>query len=182
MPKEIHSAGAATTMDPGEREAGCQDCGTLTPIREIDDHGSCPDCAQERWERLTPAERTAWCKVNHLHYPYQDKGPMTPEQLARIGQLLESHPFRFAKTMPRNPHWYTLRHEWQDVGSGVFEEVVRAIREHGYTEFFGSYPWRMLDVNGFKYWTYFSSFVEEVTVLNRKPLAPEESGHEAASR
>jgi hypothetical protein len=107
---------------------------------------------------------------------------MTPEQLARIGYLLESHPFRFAKTMPRNPHWYTLRHEWQDVGYGVFEEVVRAIREHGYTEWFGSYPWRMLNVNGFKYWTYYSSYVEEVIVLNRKLLAPEESDSAEASR
>ncbi len=30
----------------------------------------------------------------------------------------------------------------------------------------------MLNANGYKYWTYFSSYVEEVIVLNRKPLDP----------
>jgi hypothetical protein len=56
------------------------------------------------------------------------------------------------------------------VGEDVFEEVVRMIRDHGYTEYFGTYPLRMLNANGYKYWTYYSSFVEEVTVLNRKAL------------
>lgn len=82
-----------------------------------------------------------------------------------------SHPFRVAKTAVRNPHDYTLRHEWQDVGNEVYNEVIRMIREHGYTEWFGGYPWRMLNANGYKYWTYYSSYVEEVIVLNRKPLS-----------
>lgn len=64
--------------------------------------------------------------------------------------------------MPRNPHEYTLRHEWADVG----EEVVRLIGQHGYTEMFGSIPWRMLNATGYKYWTYYSRYVEEVIVLN----------------
>lgn len=72
--------------------------------------------------------------------------------------------------MPKNPHWYTLRHEWKVVGDAVFEEVITAIREHGYTEYFGGYPWRMLNVNESKFWTYFSTRVEDVIVLNRKPL------------
>lgn len=72
--------------------------------------------------------------------------------------------------MPRNPPEYTLRQEWEDVGDKVFEEVVRMSREHRYTHRFGTFPWRMLNATGYKYWTYCSSYVEEVIVLNRKAL------------
>jgi hypothetical protein len=151
-------------------EGTCRECGTITDLQELDGQGTCTGCAGERWDLITPAERTAWCKAHHQHYPYEDKGPMSPEQLAEVALLLEAHPFRFATTTVKNPHWYTLRHEWADVGDEVFNDVVRKIREHGVTEWFGTYPWRMLYVNGFKYWTYYSSFVEEVIVLNRKPI------------
>lgn len=156
-------------------DAGCQECGTLTALEELDEQGYCPGCARDRWDRLTAEEKTTWCKVNKVHWPYEDKGPMSAAQLRYVSDLLAAHPFRWAKTMPRNPHEYTLRHEWADVGEEIFEEVVRMIREHGYTEIFGSFPWRMLNANGYKYWTYYSSYVEEVIVLNRKPLGGQKS-------
>jgi hypothetical protein len=65
-----------------------------------------------------------------------------------------------------------VRPEWWDVGDAVYTEVVTAIREHGYTEWFGSYPWRMLNVGRHKYWSYFSAAPEAVIVINRKPLGP----------
>lgn len=123
-------------------------------------------------EQTEPIRDASWYKVHKQHYPYIERRPIAPDKLAWITELLEAHPFRFAKTMRDNPHWYTLRHEWRDVGDAVYTEVVMAIREHGYTEYFGTYPWRMLNANGYKYWTYFSSYVEEVIVLNRKPLDP----------
>ena len=123
-------------------------------------------------EQTEPVRDERWYKAYKQHYPYFERGPMPPDKLAWIAELLEAHPFRFAKTTRDNPHWYTLRHEWGDVGDAVYTEVVTAIREHGYTEWFGTYPWRMLNVNGYKYWSYFSSPPEEVIVLNRKPLGP----------
>lgn len=159
----------------GEAEdAGSQECGTLTALTELDEQGYCLDCARDRWDRLTAEEKTAWCKADRMHWPYEAKGPMSVTQLQYVSDLLAAHPFRWAKTLPRNPHEYTLRHEWADVGEEVFEKGVRMIREHGYTEWFGGYPWRMLNANGYKYWTYYSSSVEEVIVLNRKRLP----GHE----
>lgn len=107
--------------------------------------------------------------------PYEVKGLMAPEQFQRIGRLLATHPYRFAKTMPHNPHWYTLREEWQDVGDEVYNEVITAIREHGYDEWFGGRKYRVLNVNGFKHWTYYGATVEEVIVLNRKPLDREKT-------
>jgi len=51
---------------------------------------------------------------------------MTPEELTKH---LESHDYRFAKTMPQIPHFYTLRKNWED--DKLFEGVVQAIRDLG---------------------------------------------------
>lgn len=68
--------------------------------------------------------------------------------------LLESQEWTFAKTMPDNPHWYTLRKKWtcdQD-----FIDVVHFIREYGVIE---RYPppsgpkYTVMVIDGFKYWT-----------------------------
>ena len=54
--------------------------------------------------------------------------PTMPEsERERVRQLLEAHPWRFAKTMPESPHYYTLRREWAD--QDAFEFVVAAIRQ-----------------------------------------------------
>ncbi len=95
---------------------------------------------------------------------------MSAEQLERIRELLEGRPWRFARTSPRNPHWYTLRHEWQYVGDAVFEEVVTAIREHGTTVMFDEYPYRQLHVGGRSYWTFSGSTMQEVKLIKRKRL------------
>ena len=182
LPTAISGVGDSTGADLAPWEVACQQCGAITALDELDEQGVCADCAREWWQHLTVEERTAWCKSNHQHYPYEDKGPLPPAQLEEIAQLLEAHPFRLATTAVRNPHWYTLRHEWADVGEAVFNDVVCKIRDHGVTEWFGSYPWRMLYVNGFKYWTYYSSFVEEVIVLNRKPIDDQQKSDDRASR
>lgn len=59
--------------------------------------------------------------------------------------------YRFAKTMPENPHWYTLRKTWAD--DAGFCEAVKFIREYGYTEVYKKRPYKMFNLNGFKYWT-----------------------------
>ncbi len=160
-------------------EAGCQRCGELMPADQLDEHGVCPSCVDRPLVddgNTAEVHEAEWYQQHRRHYPFTAKGPPSPAQHQYLADLLASHPFRVAKTMPKNPHEYTLKHEWADVGSAVFEDVVRMIREHGYTEWFGGYPWRMLDANGFKFWSYYSSYVEEVIVLNRKPLASKETG------
>lgn len=56
----------------------------------------------------------------------------------------------FAKTMPHNPHWYTLRKNWND---DKFIAAVLFIRENGYREKYGKSYYTVLDMNGMKYWT-----------------------------
>jgi hypothetical protein len=72
----------------------------------------------------------------------------------RFAALMASHEWRFAKTMPDNPHHYTLRKTWTEPGGDEdFVWAVRFIREHGYPAYFKRRPYVQLDVNGHFYWT-----------------------------
>ena len=42
---------------------------------------------------------------------------------------LESATYKFAKTMPKWPHWYTLRNTWPS--DTLFDDAVAAIRLYG---------------------------------------------------
>lgn len=68
------------------------------------------------------------------------------------GNLLAAD-YRFAKTMPDNPHWYTLRKNWTD--DAAFVEAVAFIRRDdvGYIEIFKKSKYKMFNLNGYKYWT-----------------------------
>ena len=86
-------------------------------------------------------------------------------QLFDITQILESKSYRFAKTMPESPHFYTLKREWDNLKE--FEKAVLYIRENGQKEFWqdGQY-YTYLYVNGWKYWT-MGSPVAETSLINR---------------
>lgn len=86
---------------------------------------------------------------------------MTYEEVARA---LLSKEYRYAKSMPKNPHWYSLREEWAD--EKQFEDVVEYIRQNGYREQFFRMAFTMFNLNGYKYWTY-GDPVKETIVLNR---------------
>ena len=83
--------------------------------------------------------------------------------VAMVG-MLESHPYRVAKTMPHNPHSYSLRNEWD---SDEYNYAVQAIRDLGVPVRFGNSTYLQFYANGFFYWT-MGAPVRETTVLNRK--------------
>jgi hypothetical protein len=82
--------------------------------------------------------------------------------------FVSSRWWTFARTMPDNPHWYTVR-EWAPEQEDEFEAFVRLLRKHGSDEVFCGRPYRYLDFDGFHYWT-MGAPVEATTVINRKPL------------
>ena len=76
---------------------------------------------------------------------------MTNEEFLYLGDALTTHSYRFAKTMPRHPHWYTMRQEWDD--DEQFVNAVKLIREHGYDRRFYSKVYRSFNLNEHYYWT-----------------------------
>ena len=81
-------------------------------------------------------------------------------------ETLNSHPFQFAKSMPKIPHWYTLRKNWDD---DEFDSVVYYIREYGYNKIWGRTTYRYFDANGYHYWT-MGSPINETILINRAKI------------
>jgi hypothetical protein len=59
--------------------------------------------------------------------------------------------WRFAKTMRRFPHYYTLRDEAPD--EEMFVRFVLHIRKHGYKKKFLANTYIYFDLDGWCYWT-----------------------------
>lgn len=72
------------------------------------------------------------------------------EEFDNVAKGLLEHKYYFAKTMGKNPHFYTLRKEWDDK---EFVDAVTYMRKHGYKEWYYGKPYVMLNVNDQKYWT-----------------------------
>lgn len=75
-------------------------------------------------------------------------------------------PWIFARTMPQNPHEYTLR---RSARNEVFEAAVRYVREHGRMERFRGRPYRTWYFGEHKYWTLGAPLADTILV-NRKAL------------
>jgi hypothetical protein len=75
-------------------------------------------------------------------------------------------PWRFAKTMPDQPHEYTMRGEMADED---FDWFVRYIRECGYRDKYGGRYYTYLEVDGWRYWT-MGAPVDATTIINRAEL------------
>ena len=69
----------------------------------------------------------------------------------RFLKLINGNKWTFAKSMPENPHWYSLRDTWKS--DSDFVQFVLFIRENGYKERFWRKEFIYFNVNGYKYWT-----------------------------
>ena len=71
--------------------------------------------------------------------------------IKKVSFLLKNNRWVFAKTMPKNPHWYTLRKEW--VSDEDFVNVVTWMRKFGYNHFFFERKYTIITINKVQYWT-----------------------------
>lgn len=99
----------------------------------------------------------------------------------RVKASLLAAEYRYAKTMPENPHWYTLRKTWAD--DEAFIECVEYIREVGYIEKYKGRKYTMFNLNGYKYWTMgapiWGKNGEPCTILINKAKTAEPSEYDA---
>lgn len=95
---------------------------------------------------------------------------ISPSDLRRVANALLPQRWIFAKTMPENPHWYTLRKEWHD--DQAFVSTVEVMRRYGYKERFKGRPYTMLNLNGHKYWTMGAPIPATILINRREISAP----------
>ena len=79
-------------------------------------------------------------------------------------ELLAGAQFKYAKSMPRFPHHYTLRETWHN--DPLFDAVVQFIRDHGVRRKFYSREYIYYDFDGHTYWT-MGDPVPETILINR---------------
>jgi hypothetical protein len=92
-----------------------------------------------------------------------------PANLQRIRNLLSAQQWIFARTMPDNPHWYTLRKNWER--DADFTWTVETIRRYGYEEIYEGRFYTVINIEDMKYWT-MGAPVAETILINRNYLTP----------
>ncbi len=83
----------------------------------------------------------------------------------KFGRMLEANSWVFAKTMPENPHYYTLRKHWEY--DSEFWHCVEYANRNGYGQNYKGRKYTIIDVNDHFYWTMSNSFTETI-LINRK--------------
>lgn len=93
---------------------------------------------------------------------------MEAHEFDRFGKGIVNAQFKFAKTMPHNPHYYTVGNTWKD--RDHFDFCSAFINKYGYKELFGRTYYTMFNLNGYKYWA-MGYEGQKPILINRKPVA-----------
>ena len=80
-----------------------------------------------------------------------------------LREFIGQETWTYAKTMPEWPHEYIVR---ERVDEGLFVQLVKHIRAHGYEGTFYSRKITYFDEDGLTYWT-MGAPVEETIIINR---------------
>ena len=111
--------------------------------------------------------------------------PAAPHHLSdeEMREWMDSARWRFARTMPKHPHFYSLR-TWND--EELFGRVVRTIWDRGYDRIYLRRPWRSLDVGEHYVWIALAppkpgdpAPVEETALINRARRVQDKLGEGA---
>ncbi len=94
---------------------------------------------------------------------FDSKG-ITSGDFEKLASLLTKASYRFARSMPHNPHWYTHKDKWKSKEDFVW--CVSTLRRYSYIEEYQGSKYKMFDVNGMKHWTMFASD-SATTILNK---------------
>lgn len=164
VPKELHDLGTKRREIYSTRPRGGRSTSTFSPYsRSISRWGS-PSVVKGRG-----AGRNLRCAVSHLAAKL--RGMDTTFGVGTARRFVAQVRWRFAATMPKWPHEYTVR-EWERSREEDFESFVRLIRECGETR-----PWPRgarvpkyhhiyFELEGWQYWT-MGAPISETTVINR---------------
>jgi hypothetical protein len=84
-----------------------------------------------------------------------------------VGNILEKSEWIFAKTLPKNPHFYVLRKNFGN--NELFLKIISHIRFYGKPEIFEGVLYRVFYYNGYRYWDHPCDLLnEDCDLINRK--------------
>lgn len=90
---------------------------------------------------------------------------LIPSELNRLRIYIESVEWRFAKTMPQWPHFYTIR-DWNPDKEAEFTFFAEVIQKDGVPDRWGKNNWYYLKVDQYKYWVIDNVLNRAAPILN----------------
>ena len=94
------------------------------------------------------------------------------ECLARAKKFITENKWVFAKTMPENPHEYTVKTKLNEDGKKEFEWFVQYIRDNGIPKKFNKRKYIYLEIEDKHYWT-MGWRPEATIIINRDKIKNE---------
>ena len=77
--------------------------------------------------------------------------------------------WRFAKSMPKIPHWYTVRQRKDAELNALYCRLFQHIAENFYLQRFFNKEYKYCNIGEFKYWI-MADDVKDSTIINRARL------------
>lgn len=91
-----------------------------------------------------------------------------------VGKTLEAGKWIFAKTLPKNPHFYILRKNFGN--NELFLQIVSHIRFYGKAEIFEGVLYRVFYYKGYKYWDHpCDALNDDCDLINRKAVEKQQN-------
>lgn len=84
--------------------------------------------------------------------------------LTEFQEILKPQHWRFGKTQPKQPHWYTLMRDWEE--PAIMLECAQFMRDYGFHSSYFGQPRIYFRMEGYRYWT-MDELIKDVTLINR---------------
>lgn len=85
--------------------------------------------------------------------------------IERLSENLRKATYKFAKTMPYMPHYYTVGETWDDYKEFLW--TCHAIQEHGIKQQFFKDPRKYFYLDGWRYWI-MDKDPNDAAIINRE--------------
>lgn len=97
---------------------------------------------------------------------------MTEEEIQGVIDQLQ---WKFAKSMARIPHWYTVRQSDDVYLNELYEKLYNYIKENHYIGYFYKTPYKYCNIGEYKYWAMTDDITESI-IINRTKLEGVKNG------
>ena len=124
-----------------------------------------PDC-KEKKKLSSPAFQEHRRKY-HRDYYVETLRIKERMSMSKLQAFVRDSEWKFARTMPKTPHEYTLRAKAPD--EKLFKRVVIHIRQFGYKADYRGTTYTYLDIAGWQYWT-MGAPLSQTILINRAKL------------
>lgn len=88
---------------------------------------------------------------------------------AEVISIINRFEWRFAKSMPQIPHWYTVKSKYNKRDAEDYEKLYTYIMENHYIRYFYGKPYKYCDIGDYSYWI-MTDDIRESIIINRAKI------------